>query len=307
MATRVHESGAVDAPIDKVWDLLRPLDFSFLPAVATSVVEGRQHAARVGGVRRVIYKDGTLQRIKLMELNDATHTLTYDVITSEPPVPYSSAVHTIRIRRVTFGNKTLVELTSDFSNDASTAVIADAKWKRLEILNGLREAVGARKQGPTNVEDFRKRAALADSLIAGLSERLSALERSRRSTKEHKGGQVFLQITGETKDSRFVENEREWVKNFVVKHFPGVLLHSGATMVDETHYVTFITFDSNASVIDYWTNDIRKERNWKKEHDDATSNVQYSFFGPVTKNVKEALASRGLKPTYYEFNGFVRS
>jgi len=174
------------------------LDFSFLPAVATSVVEGRQNPARVGGVRRLIYKDGTLQRVKLMELNDATHTITYDVITSEPPVPYSSAIHTIKLRRVTFGNKTLVELTSDFSNDASTAVIADAKWKRLEILNGLREAVVVSKQTPASLDDFRKRAALADTLISSLTERITALEKARHPGKsEGKGGQILLQIAGE--------------------------------------------------------------------------------------------------------------
>jgi len=300
----VHESGVVDGSIDKVWDLLRPLDFSFLSAVATSVVEGRQNPARVGSVRRVIYRDGTLQRIKLMELNDASHTVTYDVITSEPPVPYTSAIHTIRLRRVTFGGKTLVELTSDFSSDASLPVIADAKWKRLEILNGLRESVAARKQAPTSLEDFRKRAALADSLISSLSERLSALERARRTGKESKGGQLFVTVTGETSDPRFQENSAAWAAQ-AKKLFPGLILHSGATMVDSKHFSTFMAFDSNASLIDYLTSDQTKVR--FSQIKDITSHVTHSVYGPVTKAAKEILVSRGLNPFYYDFPGFIRS
>jgi len=304
MATRVHESGVVDGSVDKVWDLLRPLDFSFLSAVATSVVEGRQNPARVGSVRRVIYRDGTLQRIKLMELNDASHTVTYDVITSEPPVPYTSAIHTIRLRRVTFGGKTLVELTSDFSSDASLPVIADAKWKRLEILNGLREAVASRKQAPTSLEDFRKRAALADSLISSLSERLSALERARRTGKESKGGQIFATVTGETSDPRFQENSATWAAQSK-KLFPGLILHSGATMVDSKRFTTFLAFDSNASLIDYITSDAFKTR--QSQIKEVTSNVNFSVYGAVSKAAKEVLVSRGYNPFYYEFNGFIRS
>jgi len=310
MATRVFESGAVDAPIDRVWDILRPLDFAFLPSVATSVVEGRQNPARVGGVRRVIYKDGTLQRIKLMELNDAQHAVTYDVITSEPPVPYSSAIHTIRLRRVTFGGKTLVEFTSDFSNDASSSVIADAKWKRLEILAGIRETVAAQKRAPVHVDDFRKRAHLADTLIAGLTERLGALERSRRAGKESKGGQtIFCQIDGEAKSAAdaipLIEYHKGWAEK-TRKNIPGVLLHSGLCLVNETQFKCFIAFESNAALVEY-SDSIEKEPGFGEASGTRIGKLHQTFFGPVSKAAKEILASRRMNPTYLEFNGFVRS
>jgi hypothetical protein len=267
--------------------------------VATSVVEGRQNPARVGGVRRVIYKDGTLQRIKLMELNDATHTLTYDVITSEPPVPYSSAIHTIRLRRVTFGGKTLVEFTSDFSNDASLSVIADAKWKRLEILTGLREKVASLKQAPVNLEDFRKRAALADQLIAGLTERLGALERSRKSTQESKGGHILVESRGETKDAeRFVVYSKEWAAK-VRKSCSGLIFHSGTTMEDDTHWVTFVAFESNAALSEYFP---FMKQNWTFKD---LSNRTHKVYGPVSKTVKEGFAAAGYQPTYLEYSGYI--
>jgi hypothetical protein len=251
----------------------------------------------------VIYKDGTLQRIKLMELNDATHTLTYDVITSEPPVPYSSAIHTIRLRRVTFGSKTLVEFTSDFSNDASMAVIADAKWKRLEILTGLREKVAAQKQAPVNLEDFRKRAALAEQLIAGLTERLGALERARRTTQETKGGQILWEIRGETKVAdRMLAWGKEWSEK-LRKNLSGVLFYTGVTLEDATHYVSFIAFESNAACNEY--GDYVK-REWAKQPPPEVFNRQIKIYGNVSKATKESIAAFGITPTYLPYNGYIR-
>jgi len=274
------------------------LDFSFLKAVATSVVEGRQNPARVGGVRRVIYTDGTLQRVKLMELNDSTRTITYDVITSEPPVPYSSAIHTIKLRRVTFGSKTLVELTSDFSNDASMAVIADAKWKRLEILNGLRESLASSKQVPASLEDFRKRAALAETLIGSLTERIVALEKARHPSKhETKGGQILLQITGDVlKGSNFLQNEAEAVKKS--KSAAGVILNSGPSLLDEKRFTSFLGFENSAALIEYF----KSSRDLGKE----VGELHFSVFGSVSKTAKEALGARG-KVSYFELKGFIKA
>jgi len=276
--------------------------------VATSVVEGRQNPARVGSVRRVIYKDGTLQRIHLMELNDATHTITYDVITSEPPVPYSSAIHTIRLRRVTFGGKTLVEFTSDFSNDASQSVIADAKWKRLEILSGLREKV-AQKNLSVNIEDFRKRAALAEQLIVGLTERLGALERARRGKKESKSsGQIFWHSRGETKDSeRLVKVWNEFGLK-VKEKVPGLLFYSGFVMADNKHFDAYCIWDSNQSVLDYM-HELWKHPGIKSDYFDIVSNVTYQCCGPVSKATKEEIASRldGAPLTYLDWSGWCRT
>lgn len=56
----------------------------------------------VGSQRRVTYKDGATQLYKVLELSDLNHFVTYDVIQSEPAVSYSSAIHTIKLRRITF-------------------------------------------------------------------------------------------------------------------------------------------------------------------------------------------------------------
>lgn len=55
----------------------------------------------VGAEFRINFKDGTVQTVKLLELSDLEHFLTYDLVDSEPSVKVMSAIHTIRLRRVT--------------------------------------------------------------------------------------------------------------------------------------------------------------------------------------------------------------
>lgn len=60
-----------------------------------------------------------------------------------PSVAVMSAVHTIRLRRVTASNQTFVEWESTFSNDATQQVIQDSKFKKLEWLAALDKAAQA--------------------------------------------------------------------------------------------------------------------------------------------------------------------
>jgi len=140
MATRVYESGVIQQTIDRVWEVLRPLNLTFLSTVQSTELEGGVSASKVGGVRRVTYRDGTVQRVALRELSDAQHSVTYEIIESTPAISYMSAIHTITLRRVTSVNHTLIELASDYSSDANSGVIADSKFKKLEFISQLAKA-----------------------------------------------------------------------------------------------------------------------------------------------------------------------
>jgi nucleoside-diphosphate kinase len=141
MTTRVHESALLAWPIGEVWNVLRPLDLSFLSSVTSASVDGKQAADEVGSFREVNYTDKTRQRLKLVELSDASTTLTYELIESTPAVKYLSAVHTWKLRRITHDNTTLIEFTSDFSKDADQTVIQDSKYKKLDFFKDLRTAL----------------------------------------------------------------------------------------------------------------------------------------------------------------------
>ena len=58
-------------------------------------------------------------------MSDIDTFLTYEVVSSSEALKAMSAVHTLRVRRVTATSQTFVEWTTDFSSDASVAVIED--------------------------------------------------------------------------------------------------------------------------------------------------------------------------------------
>jgi len=315
MATRVHESGPVDASVERVWDILRPLDFSFLPTVATSVVEDRDSPARVGSVRRVVFKDGTVQLLKLTELHDANHTLTWDVIMSEPAVSYTSAVHTIRLRRVTASKQTLVELISDYSSDASMEVIEDSKFKKLEFVKALRHAVSGRP-GPASLQDFVRRAAEAEALIRVLSQRMDSLEVSRsgashsHSSADSKGNDgVLVQVTAIAKPGKMAELEKtanEYVRNVIQPKSKDIQMHSGVVPIDDSRFIINLVFKDSGSLLSFLKSAENGAFHSKVLHHDrvAPDSQKMTVFGNVPPAVKEAL-----KPMHVVFlpnNGFSR-
>mmetsp|Transcript_25379 Transcript_25379/g.40715 ORF Transcript_25379/g.40715 Transcript_25379/m.40715 type:complete len:189 (+) Transcript_25379:108-674(+) len=136
MSLHVEESAVIVGSIDSVWELIRPLDFKFLPnveSVESSGASDKKEADNaVGGLRIVQYKDNIKQTYKVLELSDIHHTITYDLIESSPSVSFSSAVYTISLKRITESNSTFICWTTDFSNDAGQAEVQDSKFKKLE-------------------------------------------------------------------------------------------------------------------------------------------------------------------------------
>jgi hypothetical protein len=306
MSTRVHESGALDAPVERVWEILRPLDFSFLPTVATSVVEDRENPAKVGSVRRVVYKDGTVQLLKLTELHDGTFTVTWDIIMSEPPVGYTSAVHTIRLRRVTSSKQTLVEAISDYSSDSSVEVIQDSRFKKLELIKALRSALSG-QPAPSSLQDFVRRAADAESLLKALQRRMDALDGKAEESKEGRGGGILCQITASilpgVKMDQLVKNAGEYAVS-VLSKYPGLRMFSGVIPVDEKRWLLNAYFDSSEALVSYCYSKERKGYQAVAFNDKLIdmSSYKYTFYGPVSAAVKEAMKDRN--PIYLPTNGF---
>ena len=61
---------------------------------------------------------------------------------AEPAITYSSRVDTIQLRRVTMNKQTLLEWSTRFSGDATTAVLEDCKYKKREAFRDLRNTLG---------------------------------------------------------------------------------------------------------------------------------------------------------------------
>ncbi len=115
MLQKVVRSTIIDAPIERVWALIR--DFNshdqWHDVVDTSAIEGGQRSDRVGCVRSFSLKDGNRIREQLLTLDDRGHKSTYCIV--EATVPLQRYVATVTLRRVTDGDRTFWHWESTFA------------------------------------------------------------------------------------------------------------------------------------------------------------------------------------------------
>jgi NADPH:quinone reductase-like Zn-dependent oxidoreductase len=111
---RVVRSSIIDAPIERVWSILR--DFNshdqWHSVVAQSEIEDHQNADRVGCVRNFILADGNHIREMLISLSDKDYISTYTIV--EATVPLIRYVATVSLKPVTDGNRTFWHWSSTF-------------------------------------------------------------------------------------------------------------------------------------------------------------------------------------------------
>ena len=115
MLQKVVRSAVIDAPIDRVWAVLR--DFNSHDAwhdiVQTSRIEAGRHAAEVGCVRAFTLQDGNFIREQLLALDDSSYRFTYCIV--EATVPLERYVSTVTLKPVTDSNRTFWYWESSFA------------------------------------------------------------------------------------------------------------------------------------------------------------------------------------------------
>jgi NADPH:quinone reductase len=111
---RVTRSAVIDAPIERVWEVLR--DFNsherWHPAVAESHIENGEASDQVGCVRNFRLSDGAHIREQLIALSDSEHVSTYCIL--DATVSLQRYVATLQLRPVTDGNRTFWHWQSTF-------------------------------------------------------------------------------------------------------------------------------------------------------------------------------------------------
>jgi len=115
MLQKVVRSTIVDAPIERVWAVLR--DFNshdrWHEVVDASRIEGGERSDQVGCVRSFTLKDGNRIREQLLALSDTEHRSTYCIV--ESSVPLSRYVATVTLKPVTDGDRTFWHWEASFS------------------------------------------------------------------------------------------------------------------------------------------------------------------------------------------------
>ena len=111
---RVRRSAVIEAPIDRVWAVLRDFNShsAWHPAVGDSRIERNEAADQVGCVRNFFLKDGNHIREQLLALSDAEHISTYCIL--DATLPMRNYVATVRLKKVTDGDRTFWHWESTF-------------------------------------------------------------------------------------------------------------------------------------------------------------------------------------------------
>lgn len=111
----VRRSTVIQAPIDRVWAILR--DFNghdrWHPAVADSEIEGGLETDMVGATRSFHLAGGEHLREQLLALSDRDYSFTYCLV--QTPIPLNGYVAHLRLVPVTDGDATYWEWQSRFA------------------------------------------------------------------------------------------------------------------------------------------------------------------------------------------------
>jgi hypothetical protein len=113
MANTVYISDVINAPIEKVWGVMRDYNDmpSYHPGISKSIIEEEGPSDRVGCVRRLTLGEGYV-RERLLCMDDRNYAFSYEII--EGTLPVRGYVAGVRLRRVTVGNRTFAEWWADF-------------------------------------------------------------------------------------------------------------------------------------------------------------------------------------------------
>jgi hypothetical protein len=134
------ESCVLKAPVDKVWCALREFK---LEQLLSSHIKGvnfvNGNPNEVGSVFEVTYQDGSVWTSKIQEISDSRRAITWELISTNPEITFSSMWTTIRLFKVTEDNTTFLQWQTDYSNDVNSHITQDAKYKKLDYFNDLKK------------------------------------------------------------------------------------------------------------------------------------------------------------------------
>ena len=111
---KVVRSAVIDAPIERVWAILRDFNShtAWHPVVAESEIENGEPSDQVGCVRSFRLHDGHTIREQLLALSDRDHVSSYCIL--EASLPLRQYVATVQLKRVTDGDRTFWHWQSTF-------------------------------------------------------------------------------------------------------------------------------------------------------------------------------------------------
>lgn len=111
---RVYVSSVIPASVEEVWGRIR--DFNSLPKwhprIRESRIENAEPSDRIGCIRNFQLHNGDGLREQLIGLSDYDTFYTYSIL--ESPMPLSDYIATIRLTKITDGDRCFAEWSAEF-------------------------------------------------------------------------------------------------------------------------------------------------------------------------------------------------
>lgn len=132
------ESCVLAAPVGNVWEALRTFDFvKLFPTNVKSIKFTSGSNNEVGSIFQVEYKDGSLWTFRLVEISETKRVISFELISAEPEITFSSLLNSFRLIKVSETSSTFFSWESDYSNDVNSHILQDAKFKKLDSFKDL--------------------------------------------------------------------------------------------------------------------------------------------------------------------------
>ncbi len=111
----VFETSVIDAPIEKVWEVVRGFNDlpKWHPAIAKSEIEEGLDPFTVGCVRNFYLQDGENIRETLLAFSDLDLMFSYDMLTTG--LGLFNYISTMELRPITDGNRTYIQWSAEFT------------------------------------------------------------------------------------------------------------------------------------------------------------------------------------------------
>jgi len=122
------------------------LDFEHLVPKSVSKVHGK---VIVGEQVKLEFKDDTSMVVRILELSELQHFVTWEMVECTPAVTVTSVINKIKLCRVTDMNATFMTWETEFSNDADMSLYQDQKAKKLEYFIEMKRVFGQQVDVPT--------------------------------------------------------------------------------------------------------------------------------------------------------------
>lgn len=113
----VFETTVIDAPIDKVWEVVRGFQnlVNWHPAIAKIEIENGLDPNTIGCIRNFYLQDGENIRETLLAYSELDYTFSYDMLTTG--LGLFDYISTMELRPITDGNRTYIQWSADFTTD----------------------------------------------------------------------------------------------------------------------------------------------------------------------------------------------